>query len=60
MTVTFEKISADASWEIFDQAARRLLGVDAETFIERWESGSYVGDADTKVMKVAMLRPSGR
>lgn len=60
MAVTFEKINADASWEIFDQAARRLLGIDAETFIERWENGSYASDADTRVMKVAMLRPSGR
>lgn len=60
MAVNFEKINADRSWEIFDQAAHRLLDIDAATFVQRWESGSYTNDADTDVMKVAMLRPSGR
>ncbi|KUH82437.1 MULTISPECIES: hypothetical protein [unclassified Mycobacterium] len=60
MAVNFEKIDADRSWKIFDQAARRLLGVDAVTFVQQWDGGSYASDADTDVMKVAMLRPSGR
>jgi hypothetical protein len=60
MAVRFEKVNAHGSWEIFDQAAHRLLGIDAATFVQRWDSGSYKNDADTKVMKVAMLRPSGR
>jgi hypothetical protein len=60
MAVKFEKINADGSWKIFDQAARRLLGIDAATFVQRWDSGSYADDIDTRVMKVAMLRPSGR
>jgi hypothetical protein len=60
MAVKFEKINADRSWTIFDQAAHRLLGIDAATFVQRWDSGSYADDADTEVMKVAMLRPSGR
>jgi hypothetical protein len=59
MTVDFELINADKSWNIFDQAARRHLGIDAVTFVQRWDSGAYDSDADTKVMKVAMLRPSG-
>lgn len=60
MTVRFEKINASGSWQIFDQAAHRLLGIDAATFVQRWDSGSYASDASTDVMKVAMLRPSGR
>ncbi|MGV0799025.1 hypothetical protein ABQF26_18770 [Mycolicibacterium elephantis] len=60
MAVEFEKINADRSWQIFDNAAHRFLGIDAATFVERWDSGAYVEDADTGVMKVAMLRPSGR
>ena len=55
MAVKFEKINADRSWTIFDQAAYRLLGIDAATFVQRWDSGSYTNDTDTKVMKVAML-----
>lgn len=60
MTIEFEKINADGSWKIFDQAAHRLLGIDGATFVRRWDSGSYANDANTEVMKVAMLRPSGR
>jgi hypothetical protein len=60
MAVKFEKVNADGSWKIFDRAAHRLLGIDGATFVQRWDSGSYKNDADTDVMKVAMLRPSGR
>lgn len=60
MAVTFEKIDADQSWAIFDAAAKRLLDLDGETFAKRWDQGQYAEDADTDVMKVAMLRPSGR
>lgn len=60
MAVKFEKVNADKSWKIFDQAAHRLLGIDAATFVQRWDNGAYTNNADTEVMKVAMLRPSGR
>ena len=60
MSVTFEKINADESWAIFDDAAKRLLNVDGATFAKQWDQGKYADDADTDVMKVAMLRPSGR
>jgi hypothetical protein len=60
VAVKFEKVNADGSWKIFDHAAHRLLGIDAATFVQRWDSGSYTNNADTEVMKVAMLRPSGR
>jgi len=60
MAITVELIDADQSWKIFDKAARRLLDVDGETFASRWDAGEYEDDADTDVMQVAMLRPSGR
>lgn len=60
MAVKFEKVTKKASWQIFDQAAHRLLGIDGATFVKRWDSGLYADDTDTRVMKVAMLRPSGR
>jgi hypothetical protein len=60
VTVEIEKISAEDSWEIFDAAARRLLRVSGEEFATRWDAGEYTADDDTRVMRVAMLRPSGR
>lgn len=60
MTVEFKKINAAQSWQIFDRAAHRLLGIDAATFVQRWDSGLYADDTDIDVMQVAMLRPSGR
>jgi len=60
MAITMEKIDDQESWAIFDAAAHRLLQIDGETFATRWDRGEYADDADTNVMKVAMLRPSGR
>lgn len=59
MSVKIEKITAADSWAIFDDAARRLLEVTGEEFAARWDSGAYAADDDTRVMRVAMLRPSG-
>lgn len=60
MTVEFAFITEDESWQIFDENARRILGIDADTFVKRWDAGDYAEDRDTAVMRVAMLRPSGR
>ena len=60
MAVEFAFITADQSWQIFDDEAQRLLQIDARTFVDRWERGDYADDADPDVMMVAMLRPSGR
>jgi hypothetical protein len=58
--VTFEKISEDESWEIFDHTSQRLLGIRGDEFARRWDSGDYAGSDDIDVMQVAMLRPGGR
>lgn len=58
--VTFERISQAESWDVFDAAARRLLHISGEAFAQRWDDGGYKDADDSAVMKVAMLRPSGR
>jgi hypothetical protein len=58
--VTFENISEDESWAIFDHTSRRLLGIGGDEFARRWDSGDYSASDDIDVMQVAMLRPSGR
>lgn len=58
--VEFEVISEEESWQIFDENAVRLLGIHADEFVERWESGDYQPVTDTRVMQLLLLRPSGR
>ena len=58
--VTFEPISEEESWKIFDENAQRLLGISAEEFVTSWEQGRYQPVTDTRVMQLLMLRPSGR
>ena len=57
--VTFSLISAEEQWEIFDDAARRLLDIDGAEFARRWDCGEYLGKDEPGVMQVAILRPSG-
>jgi hypothetical protein len=58
--VEFEEITKDESWQVFDEAAHRLLGKSGEDFAREWDDGRYADDDEVAVMKVAMLRPSGR
>ena len=57
--VSFELISAEEQWEIFDDASRRLLNMDGAEFADRWDRGEFVDKDDPGVMQVAILRPSG-
>ena len=57
--VSFELISDEEQWEIFDDAARRLLDVDGSEFARRWDCGEYLGSDEPGVMQVAILRPNG-
>lgn len=54
--VAFEKITDTESWDIFNNNARRLLGVSGAELIARWNAGLY-DDTDTNVARLAMLRP---
>ncbi len=57
--VIFELISADEQWEIFDDAARRLLDIDGLEFARRWDNGEFLNRDEPGVMQVAILRPHG-
>jgi hypothetical protein len=59
-TVKYESITSDESWSVFDDAARRLLGMDGEDLVQRWESGQLADNKSPELMRVLMLRPSGR
>lgn len=59
-TVTHESITVEESWSVFDDAARRLLGMGGEEVVRRWEAGEFADQRTPELMKVLMLRPSGR
>lgn len=43
--------------ELLEREAKRLMGMSAEEFAERWRSGEFRGNDDPKVTQVAMLLP---
>jgi hypothetical protein len=49
-------ISREEGWEILEENAQRLLGMSAEEFIRRWDSGELKVDRD-RIISVAMLLP---
>ena len=58
-SVTFDLISDEEQWEIFDASAGRLLGMDGTEFASKWDDGEFIGKDDPGIMQVAILRPSG-
>lgn len=59
-SVTYENITAEESWSVFDEAAKRLLGMDGHALVRKWESGELANNKTSELMRVLMLRPSGR
>ena len=59
-SVTFEKIDSAQSWAVFDNASRRVLGISGTELIRRWDAGEMADDSRPELMRVLMLRPSGR
>jgi hypothetical protein len=49
-------ISRQEGWEILEENAQRLLGMSAEEFIRRWDSGELKVDRP-RIIDVAMLLP---
>jgi hypothetical protein len=43
---------------LFDQAARRYLGISGEEFIRRWDAGEFASDERWEVAHVSMLLPN--
>jgi hypothetical protein len=60
VAVTFKKIDSDESWEIFNDASMRLLGMPAEELVRKWDAGEFSHDQSVELTQVLMLRPSGR
>jgi hypothetical protein len=55
--VTFEKISQDESWRVFNDTSQRLMGMGADELAKRWDAGELLSSVDP--MRALMLRPSG-
>lgn len=60
MSVEVVLIDDQESWEMFDAAARRELDLSGEDFIQQWDAGEFADRLDTAIMRVSVLRPSGR
>jgi hypothetical protein len=56
--VTFEFINAEESWQIFDWASRRLLGMSADDFVAKWEAGEFNDEPTSEAWFVSTLRPA--
>jgi hypothetical protein len=59
-SVTFQEITSEESWDIFNDAAQRLLNMTGEDLIAAWDAGELADVKRVELMQVLMLRPSGR
>ncbi len=59
-SVTVETITTDQAWAMFNRACKRVLGMTAAEFTNRWDSGEFRGNTTPEMMEVLVLRPSGR
>lgn len=46
------------TWERFENASQRLLGISGSEFVERFDAGRLEDLPNSDVMQVAILRPS--
>lgn len=58
--VAFQMITNEDSWDVFDDAARKRLGMSGEEVVRRWDTGEFAKHDSVALMQVMMLRPSGR
>jgi hypothetical protein len=49
-------ISREEGWQILEENAQALLGMSAEEFVRRWDSGELKVDRP-RIISVAMLLP---
>jgi hypothetical protein len=55
------ELTPEEGWELFDERARRYLGIDGCEFIRRWDAGEYRDNADRReVLSVAAALSFGR
>jgi hypothetical protein len=50
-------LSREESRELFDQVARRELGISGDEFVRRWRAGEYEGRDESGIREVMMLLP---
>jgi len=56
-----KELTVEEGKVLFDQAARRLLGVSGDQFLAQWEAGVYRGhEGDPSTMYLVMLLPFAR
>jgi hypothetical protein len=59
-SVSFEKISTEESWKVFDEAAQRFFDMSGDLLVKRWDAGEFKDATSVDLMRVLMLRPGGR
>jgi hypothetical protein len=56
--VVDEELTREEGAALFDQAARRWMGMSGESFLAAWDAGHFRDEAErTEVSKVALLIP---
>jgi hypothetical protein len=50
----------DEGRALMDRAARELLRISGDEFLEKWDAGDYEGVDDPALTRVAMLIPFAR
>jgi hypothetical protein len=53
-----EELTEEDAWAIFEEEARRVLGITGGQFREHWTLGKFAHADDPRVTRVAMLLPS--
>ena len=56
-SVTFQKVTEEEAWEMFDRASKRILNMPGAEFARRWDAGEYKDCATPEMMEVLVLRP---
>lgn len=57
-------VTPEEGRELFDEQARRLMGMSGEEFLRRWDDGEFrdvtTGPEHGKLIRLVMLIPFGR
>lgn len=54
------ELTLEEGRELFDQRARKFLGISGEEFLRKWDAGEYMDSDDPKVSSMAVLIPFAR
>lgn len=59
-SVTYEQISSEQAWSVFDRASKNILDISGDEFSRRWDAGEFRDETTPEMMEVLILRPSRR